>query len=84
MGIIFRLIWFLVVGLAAGWLAGKIMRGKGFGFAGNMFVGVVGAFFGGLLFRILGLSAHGTIGFVVMATAGAIVLLLLVNWLRRH
>ena len=84
MEIIFRLIWFLLVGLAAGWLAGKIMRGKGFGFAGNMFVGVVGAFFGGVLFALLGLSATGTIGSVVMATAGAIVLLLLVNWLRRR
>jgi len=84
MGIILRLIWFLLVGLAAGWLAGKIMRGKGFGFTGNMFVGVVGSFFGGVLFWLVGLSAHGTIGSLVMATAGAIVFLLLVNALRKR
>ena len=79
-----RLIWFLLIGLAAGWLSGKIMRGKGFGFGGNMAVGVIGAVLGGIMFGILGLSAHGTIGSVVMATGGAIVFLLLVNALRKR
>jgi len=42
-----ELILFLAIGVAAGWIAGQIMKGRGFGFVGNMVVGVVGAFFGG-------------------------------------
>ena len=68
------LIGFLVVGLAAGWLAGQIMKGKGFGLLGNIIVGVIGAVLGGLLFGLLGLSASGTIGSLVTATVGAVVL----------
>ena len=69
------LISFLVIGLIAGWLAGQIMKGKGFGLVGNILVGVVGAMLGGLLFGLLGLSASGTIGPLVTATVGATVLL---------
>ena len=79
-----RLIWFLIIGLAAGWLGGKIVQGKGFGFAGNLVVGVVGSFLGGILFWVIGLSAHGIIGSLIMATVGAVVLLVLVNRLRRR
>ena len=52
------LISFLAIGLAAGWLAGQIMKGKGFGLVGNIIVGVIGAVLGGLLFGLLGLSAQ--------------------------
>ena len=68
------LIWFLLIGLAAGWLAGEIMKSKR-GLAGNLVVGVVGAFIGGFLGRLVGLSAHGLIGSLIMATIGAVVLL---------
>lgn len=74
---------FLIIGLIAGWLAGKIMRGGGFGFFGNLAVGVVGALIGGLLFRILGLTAYSLIGSLVTATVGAIVLLWIVSMVKR-
>ena len=77
------LIWFLIIGAIAGWLAGQIMKGRGFGVLGNIVVGVVGAVLGGLLFGLLGLSARGTIGSLVTATVGAIVLLYVVAYLKR-
>lgn len=72
-------LWFLLIGLAAGFLAGQIMKGGSFGLVGNLVVGVVGAIVGGVLFRVLGLSASNTIGSLITATAGAIVFL----WLLR-
>ncbi len=72
------LIWFLVIGAIAGYLAGHLMRGHGFGLLGNLAVGIVGAIVGGFLFGLLGLSAHGTLGSLVMSTVGAVVLLWLV------
>jgi len=78
-----HLIWFLVVGLVAGWLAGKLTRGKGFGVIGDVVVGVIGAFVGGFLFRLVGLSAHGTIGSIVVATIGAMVLVFVVRTLKK-
>ena len=77
------LISYLVIGLIAGWLAGQIMKGKGFGLVGNILVGVVGAILGGLLFGLLGLSASGTIGSLVTATVGAVVLLAAVARLKK-
>jgi uncharacterized membrane protein YeaQ/YmgE (transglycosylase-associated protein family) len=77
------LIWFLLVGLVAGWLAGKLMKGSGFGVIGDIVIGVIGAFVGGFLFRVVGLSAHGTIGSIIMATIGAMVLVAVVRALRK-
>jgi len=77
-----NIVWFLLIGLAAGWLAGRIMKGKGFGVAGNLVVGVIGALVGGFLFQLLGITAGGLIGALVMATVGAIVLLALVGLIR--
>ncbi len=51
------LLLFLLVGLVAGWLAGQIMKGKGFGLVGNLVIGVIGAFIGRYVFRLLGLAA---------------------------
>lgn len=65
----------LIIGLIAGWLAGKISKGGGFGILGNIVVGIIGAMIGGFLFTIFGLSAHGFIEAIIMATIGAIVLL---------
>ncbi len=78
-----NLIAFLIIGLVAGWLAGLIMKGRGMGILVNLVVGVVGAFLGGFLFQQLGLSAHGFVGSLVMATIGAVVLLFIVKLLRR-
>jgi uncharacterized membrane protein YeaQ/YmgE (transglycosylase-associated protein family) len=77
-----HLIWFLLVGLVAGWLAGKLTRGAGYGVVGDIVIGVIGAFVGGFLFRLLGLAAGGTIGSIVMATVGAVVLVLVVRALK--
>ena len=52
-------IWFIVIGLVAGWLAGQFMKGGGFGVIGDIIVGVLGALIGGFLFSLLGLSAGG-------------------------
>ena len=73
----FSLIWFLLIGLAAGWLAGKMTRGRDFGALNNMIVGVLGAIVGGLLFRIIGLGATNVIGSLLTATFGAVVVLFL-------
>ena len=78
-----HLIWFLLVGLVAGWLAGKLMKGSGYGVVGDIVLGVVGAFVGGFLFRLIGISAYGTIGAIIVATIGAMVLVALARALRK-
>lgn len=77
------LLWFLFIGLIAGWLASAIVGG-GYGVVGDIVVGVVGAFLGGFLFRQLGVSSGGgLLGQIIVATVGAIVLLLLLRLVRR-
>ncbi|MBI9050138.1 MAG: GlsB/YeaQ/YmgE family stress response membrane protein [Anaerolineaceae bacterium] len=78
-----NLLLFLLIGLIAGWLAGKIMKGKGFGLVGDLIIGVIGSFIGGWLFGILGLSASGLIGSLVTALVGAIVLLWLIRLIKK-
>jgi uncharacterized membrane protein YeaQ/YmgE (transglycosylase-associated protein family) len=78
-----NLIWFLIIGLVAGWLAGQVMRGRGFGLIGNLIVGVLGAVIGGFLFGLLGLGASGFIGSLIVAFVGAIVLIYLLSLMRR-
>ena len=78
------LLWFLVVGLVAGWLAGVLVKGGGFGVVGDLVVGVIGAFLGGFLFSTLGASAGGgLIGSIIVATIGAVVLLFIVRLIKR-
>jgi uncharacterized membrane protein YeaQ/YmgE (transglycosylase-associated protein family) len=77
------LIAFLIIGMVAGWLAGKIMRGGGFGLPMNLVIGVVGAYLGGFMFGLLGLKAVGMIGSLITATVGAVVLLLLVSMFKK-
>src|SRR5689334_5881268 len=73
----------LFVGLVAGWLAGKIMRGSGFGIIGDLIVGIVGAFIGDWLLPRLGIHLGvGMVAAIVNATIGAIVLLLIVRLVR--
>ena len=69
----------IIIGGLAGWIAGNIMRGGGFGILGNIGVGVVGALVGGFLFSLLGLQAGGFIGSLVTATVGAVVLLWVIS-----
>ncbi len=72
-------VWFLLIGLAAGWLAGIVMKGKGFGLIGNLIVGVIGAFLGGFLFGVIGIFPGGLIGSLVTAFIGAVLLLFIVR-----
>jgi uncharacterized membrane protein YeaQ/YmgE (transglycosylase-associated protein family) len=77
-------LWFLIIGLVAGWLAGVLMKGGGFGMVGDLVVGVIGAVLGGWLFGALGISAGGgLIGSLIVAVIGAVVLLFLVRLIKR-
>lgn len=79
-----QLLVFLLIGAIAGWLAGIILKGGGFGILGNVIVGILGAFLGGWLFGVLGISIGGKwVGPLVTATIGAIVLLFIVGLFRK-
>ena len=73
----------LLIGAAAGWLAGKLMRGRGFGALKNILVGIVGAVVGGMLFRLAGFYQTGLIAELVTATVGAVVVLYCVQWIQK-
>jgi uncharacterized membrane protein YeaQ/YmgE (transglycosylase-associated protein family) len=77
-------LWFLLIGLAAGWLAGQVTKGGGFGLVGDLIVGVIGAMLGGFLFGLLGIAATGLLGSLVVATVGAIVLLFLLRVIKKR
>ena len=64
---------FLLIGLVAGWLVGRIMRSGWYGISGNMVIGVIGSVIGGFLFQLVGPIQYGMSGSVLMATIGAIV-----------
>ena len=72
----------ILIGIVAGWLAGKIMRGRGFGVLIDLFVGILGSVIGGFVFGLLGLYAGSIIGQLVVATGGAVFLLYLVRHLK--
>jgi uncharacterized membrane protein YeaQ/YmgE (transglycosylase-associated protein family) len=74
---------FLAIGAVAGWLAGLIMKGGGFGLLGNMVVGIIGAVIGGVLFGVAGIAAGGLIGSIVTATVGAVLLLVAVRVIKK-
>lgn len=78
-----NLILFLIIGGVAGWLAGLIMKGRGFGVLANIGIGIVGSFIGGLVFGLLQLHAGGTIGELVTATVGAVLLLAAINAIKK-
>jgi uncharacterized membrane protein YeaQ/YmgE (transglycosylase-associated protein family) len=77
-------LWFIIIGIIAGWLAGVIMKGGGFGLVGDMVVGILGAILGGWLFSKFGASAGGgLIGSIIVATIGAIVLIFILRLFKR-
>lgn len=74
----------LLIGAVAGWLAGLIMKGYGFGLIGNIVVGIVGAFVAGLVFPAIGVSlGSGIIASILHATIGAVILLFLIGLIKR-
>jgi len=77
------LIWVVLLGILAGWLAGKIMKGSGFGLLGDLVVGILGSILGSFLFGLFGLMAFGLIGRLVMSVVGAIVLVWLLRQIKK-
>ena len=78
------LIVFLVIGAVAGWLAGQIVRGMGFGLIGNIVVGIVGAFIAGWLLPQVGIAiGGGIIAAIVNALIGAVILLVILGLIKR-
>ena len=78
------LVIFLVIGGVAGWLAGTIMKGGGFGLLGNILIGIVGGIVGGFLFRLLVIAAGGLIGSMVTAIVGAVGLLYIIGLFKNR
>ena len=79
-----QFVWFALIGLVAGWLAGLLVKGGGFGVIGDIVVGVLGALLGGFLFSSLGLSSGGgLLGAIIVATIGAIVLIFILRLIKR-
>lgn len=73
------LIWWLVVGLIAGFLASLVMRGGGYGIVGDIIVGLIGALIGGFLASLVGLGSSGLIGTIIIAFIGACILIALLR-----
>ncbi len=73
----------VAIGAVAGWLAGVIMSGSGFGLPGDIVIGIIGAVIGGFLFGLLGLAAVGLIGQIISATVGAVVLIYILRLLKK-
>jgi uncharacterized membrane protein YeaQ/YmgE (transglycosylase-associated protein family) len=74
---------FLFIGGVAGWLAGVISKGSGFGLVGNIVVGIVGAFLGGFCFHLLGIVAYGLIGRLIFAVVGALLFTWLLSFIKK-
>jgi len=70
-------------GAAAGFLAGAVVKGHGFGILGNLIVGVIGALVGGFIFGLLGIATTNILGSLICAFVGAVVLLLLLGFVGR-
>jgi uncharacterized membrane protein YeaQ/YmgE (transglycosylase-associated protein family) len=78
-----HLVLFLLIGLAAGWLAGQLVKRRGSGWVEDLIVGVIGALIGGFVFGLLGVNVGGLIGDLISATVGAVILLFLLRYIRR-
>ncbi len=78
-----HLVWFLLIGLCAGWLAGQLMKGGGYGVIGDIVVGIIGAIVGGFVFRMLGIATYTLLGSLVTATVGAMILIALLRVIKR-
>jgi len=77
------LVIFLLIGAVAGWLAGQVVKGGGFGLVGDIVVGILGAFVAGWLLPGLGLGLTGIAGSIIYAAIGAIILLVVVRLIKR-
>ena len=78
------LLWFLIIGAVAGWLAGKLMKGQGFGVVVNIILGCIGAVVGGYVFGLFGISSDSLIGSLITALVGAVIILLIVGLIKKN
>ncbi len=78
-----ELIIYLAIGAVAGWLAGTLVKGGGFGLLGNIVVGIIGAILGGFVFNFLGIAVSGVVGSIIMATIGAVILIFVVRLIKK-
>ncbi len=76
-------VWYIIIGILSGFVAGKLMRGGGFGIIVNLIVGIIGGVLGGWLFGLVGIYTSGIIGSLITSVIGAVVLLWLVGLLSR-
>ena len=74
---------FLAIGAVAGWLAGSLIKGGGFGLLGNIIIGIIGAIIGGFVFGLFGITVGGFIGSIITATFGAVLLLYIVSIIKK-
>ena len=79
-----RFIYWLLVGLVAGWLAGKIARGRGFGCITDIVLGLIGAYLGGWVFAKLGIFGGGFLYSLAAATLGAVILVSIAHLFSNH
>jgi uncharacterized membrane protein YeaQ/YmgE (transglycosylase-associated protein family) len=77
------IIWWVVVGLIAGWLAGQVMKGGGYGVLADIVLGILGGILGGWLFGKMGIASGSTIGSIVVAFVGAVILVGITRLLKR-
>jgi len=78
------IIWWIIVGLIAGWAAGKIMKGGGYGTIADILLGIVGGIIGGWVVGLLGFGAGGFIWSVLVATLGAIILIWITRLIKKE
>ena len=78
-----QILFWLIIGAVAGWLAGTLMKGGGFGLVADIVLGIVGAVIGGYVFGLLGIESGGWIGSLVTATVGAVLLLGVIKVIKK-
>ncbi|MCM1311344.1 MAG: GlsB/YeaQ/YmgE family stress response membrane protein [Bacteroides sp.] len=77
-------LWFIIIGITAGFIAGYVMRGGGFGIFVNLLVGIAGSILGGWMFNLLDISANSLLGSLACSTTGAIILLWIASLFKKH
>ena len=75
-------IWYIIIGIVSGFIAGKIMRGGGFGLLINLLVGIIGGLLGGWVFGLLGIATGGILGSLFTSVIGAVLLLWIISFFR--
>jgi uncharacterized membrane protein YeaQ/YmgE (transglycosylase-associated protein family) len=78
------MIWMIIVGIVAGFLAGKVMNGSGYGILMDLLLGVAGGIVGGFVLGLVGIGARGLIGSILVATFGAVLLIWVVRQFRAN